>query len=99
MLVHSVFFWLRTDLSADERADFRAGVDSLAGIESASAVYVGSPSATEQRPMIDNSYDVGLTVFLEDIAAHDAYQVDSIHNDFIQRFATYWTKVKIYDAD
>lgn len=99
MLVHSVFFWLRPDLGDDERAEFRAGVDSLTTIQSASAVYVGIPAGTEQRPVIDFSYDVGLTVLVEDVAAHDAYQIDPIHTAFVERFSTYWDKVQIYDAD
>ena len=30
------------------------------------------------------------TVVLADKAAHDAYQDDPIHHDFIKRFADYW---------
>ena len=99
MLVHSVFFWLRSDISDDERAEFRAGIGSLMAIESASVVYAGTPAATEQRPVIDSTYDVGLTVLLEDVAAHDAYQTDPVHTAFVERFSEFWTKVQIYDAD
>ena len=98
MLVHSVFFWLKADLSESQRTAFRAGVDSLAAIGSAEAVYIGTPSTTD-RPVIDRSYDIGLTVVLKDLAAHDAYQIDPIHRKFVDEFGGYWERVVIYDAD
>ena len=99
MLVHSVFFWLREDLTEDERGAFKAGVDSLATIDSAVAVYIGTPAATEKRPVVDDSYDIGLTVVAQDVAAHDAYQIHPIHLAFVDQFKPYWTKVQIYDID
>ena len=99
MLVHSVFFWLREDLTEDELIAFKAGVDTLATIETAVAVYIGTPAATEKRPVVDDSYDIGLTVVAEDVAAHDAYQIDPIHLAFIDQFKPFWVKVKIYDID
>lgn len=99
MLVHTVFFWLKKELTADQAAQFRAGVDRLKAIPSADAVYVGSPAETAARPVIDSSYDICLTVLLQDIAAHDAYQADPIHQEFIATFKDSWEAVKVYDAD
>lgn len=98
MLVHTVYFWLKRDLDAAERASFRAGVDSLAAIPCAEAVYIGTPAATT-RPVIDRTYDIGLTVVLKDLSAHDEYQVDPIHLAFVQTYGSYWERVVIYDAD
>lgn len=99
MLVHSVFFWLREDLTDEERAAFRKGVDTLKDIDSAEAVYVGTPAGTAERPVVDNTYDVGLTVVAKDVAAHDVYQEHPIHQAFVNEFKSYWTKVTIYDID
>ena len=99
MLVHSVFFWLREDLSDAERAAFRKGVDTLTTIGSAEAVYVGTPAATAARPVVDTTYDIGLTVVAKDVPAHDVYQEDPIHLAFVNEFKGYWTKVTIYDVD
>jgi len=98
MLVHSVYFWLRSDLSAAQRAEFRRGVESLAGIAAVEKLYVGAPAATEKRPIIDDTYSFALTVLLQDVAAHDAYQVDPIHHAFIASCKAFWTRVQIYDA-
>lgn len=99
MLVHSVFFYLQPGLSPEQKTQFHRAVETLGDIQSAAAVYVGTPANTPDRPVIDKSYDVGLTVVLESLAAHDAYQDDPIHQKFIEEYREWWTKVVIYDAD
>jgi len=99
MLVHTVFFWLKKELTADQAAQFRVGVERLKAIPSAEAVYVGSSADTAPRPVIDRSYDICLTVLLKDIPAHDAYQADPIHLEFIAKLKDSWETVKVYDAD
>ena len=99
MLIHNVFFWLKPDLSVDQVAQFREGLESLKTIEAAEAVYVGTPAAVADRPVLDKSYHFCLTVALADVAAHDAYQADPIHQNFIGSFKESWEKVQVYDAD
>lgn len=99
MLVHTVYFWLKPELTAQQRADFRKGVESLGTIKAVDKIYVGTPAKTEKRPIIDSSFSVALTVICKDIAAHDAYQADPIHLVFINACKTFWHKVQIYDAE
>jgi hypothetical protein len=99
MLIHSVYFWLKPELTAAQRADFRRGVESLKGIKSVEKVHVGAPAATGKRPVIDDSYSVALTAVCKDVAAHDAYQVDPIHRAFGEKFGTFWARLQIYDAE
>ena len=99
MLVHTVFFWLRDNLSNEERAAFLDGVKTLQEIPDAATTHVGTPAATEPRPVIDRSYDVGLTVICEDIPSHDRYQEHPIHLAFIEQCSQYWDRVVVYDAE
>jgi len=99
MLIHSVFFYLKSDLTDEQRAAFRAGVETLKDIEDASSVYVGSPAGTAERPVVDTTYDVGLTVIVDDVPAHDRYQDHPIHHAFVNEFKTYWDRVQIYDVE
>ena len=99
MLVHTVIFWLKPELNDAQRAEFRKGVEALAAIKTLSAIYVGSPAATEERPPIDHSFSVMLTTVFKDIAAHDAYQVDPVHLNFINTFKNSWTRFQVYDAE
>jgi hypothetical protein len=98
MLVHTVYFWLKPDLTPAQRADFRQGVESLGGIKSIEKIYIGTPAATEKRPVIDHSFDFGLTVLCKDTAAEKAYQVDPIHLAFVANHKAKWTRVQVYDA-
>ena len=54
---------------------------------------------TPPREVVDASYDCGLTVVLDDLNGHDAYQDDPIHHLFIKNCAHLWEKVRIYDAE
>ncbi|MEX2388362.1 MAG: Dabb family protein [Phycisphaeraceae bacterium] len=97
MFVHNVYFWLKPDLAAEQRAAFVAGVQSLTQIPAVRHGYVGVPASTD-RSIIDRSYDYALTIVCDDQAKHDAYQVDPIHDRFRQQCEPFWDRVLIYDA-
>lgn len=99
MLYHCVYFWLKPELTSAQRADFRRGVETLAGIRSVAKVSIGKPAATTRRPVIDASYDVALIVECKDVAAEAAYQVDPLHLAFVENFKHCWTRVQIYDSE
>jgi hypothetical protein len=98
MLVHTVLFWLKDKLTDDDRAFFAAELERLKGIECAHAVYVGTPAATD-RPVIDSSYDFCLTVILPDMAAYESYQIDPLHEAFVEKCRHMFGRIQIYDAD
>jgi hypothetical protein len=95
MFVHSVYFWLKTDLSDGDRQAFEAGLDTLLSIDTIERFYRGAPADTD-RPVIDRSYSVGIVVVFRDKAGHDAYQAHPRHDEF-RACAKYWEKVLIYD--
>jgi hypothetical protein len=98
MLLHIVLFWLKKNLSEEELTTFENEVISLENISSVEQLHVGKPATTPNRPVIDDSYDFCLTVMLRDISAHDTYQNDPLHLNFIKNCSHMWEKVKIYDA-
>jgi hypothetical protein len=97
MFVHSVYFWLKPALTKEQQEQFWAGVRSLSAIASIKECFIGAPAATE-RPIIDRSYSCALVVVFDDDAAHEAYQVDPLHDRFRAECANLWEKVLIYDA-
>jgi len=72
-MIHSVFFWLNEDLSAQERKDFLIDLRNLAEVTAVNDVFIGPPFATENRFGVEDSYDYALIVHFKDLAAHDAY--------------------------
>jgi len=77
---------------------FAAGVQALTTISTVRHGFVGSPATTD-RPVIERSYSVALTVVFDDLAGHDAYQADAIHLRFLEQCRTFWQRVQIYDSD
>lgn len=99
MLVHTVVFWLRKDLTPAQIAEFREiGLESLRPIASVGELHVGTPAPIPPRPVVDASYTYAITAIFKDVAAHDAYQIDPTHKAFVERFKSYWERVQIYDA-
>ena len=100
MFVHTVIFYLRSDLSDAQKQEFRSeGLESLRAIKSVQQLHVGAPAAIPPRPVVDLSFSFAITALFADVAGHNAYQVDPLHLAFLARFKGYWTRVQIYDAE
>jgi hypothetical protein len=98
MLVHTVYFWLKENAPPGERKRLAESCLGLLGrVPSVRHIWAGSPAATPRREVIDASYDVGLTVVLDDLPAHDLYQEHRLHKEFIARHKEHWKRVQVYD--
>lgn len=97
MFIHSVYFWLKPDLTDEQKAMFLAGVKSLVGIETVRQGWVGTPAATD-REIIDRSYSYALVLAFDGQEGHDLYQAHPVHDRFREQCAALWSKVLIYDA-
>ena len=96
MFIHSVYFWLKPELTDEEMAAFAKGLRSLAAIESVKTIFIGRPAATD-RPVVERGYTFALVVDLGDQAGHDTYAVHPEHLAFVERFKPDWTQINIYD--
>ena len=97
MFTHSVYFWLRDDLSPEATTRFVDGIRSLTRIESVRQGFIGTPAATD-REIIDRGYSYALIVSFADEAGHEAYQVHPVHDRFREQCGGSWKKIVIYDA-
>lgn len=96
-LVHHVFFWLKNKGSVADREKLVEGLKTLAAISEVKKLLIGVPASTEQRGVVDNSYDVSELMYFEDVKAQDAYQVHPIHKAFVEKCSQLWEKVVVYD--
>ena len=53
MFVHSVYFWLKPELPAEERAEFFAEIQALRAIAGVRGCYIGIPDPVD-RPAIES---------------------------------------------
>lgn len=99
MLIHNACFWLRKDLSSDERATFETEVRRLSQIPYLERVFVGPPAPTEKRPVTDHSFDYATSLHFKTLADHEFYQKECLdHARFVSTCGTFWERVIIYDV-
>jgi len=97
MFVHSVYFWLKEGTpDAARRQLVEDCTTYLVKIPAVRHLWAGRPAMTP-RPVVDNTYDVGLVVALDDAAGHDVYQEHPLHKDFVARNKPHWKRIQIYD--
>lgn len=97
-LMHKVFFWLKNPDSREDRDALIAGLKTLAAIETVRGIHIGMPASTEQRDVVDNSYQVSELLMFDSAEDQDAYQVDPIHQKFVRDCSHLWEKVVVYDS-
>ena len=98
-MTHSVYFWLRDDLSAEDSATFESELLKLPSIESVKTGHIAKSAGTPERPVTDKSFSYYLHLEFDSVDAHNAYQVDPAHDHFVDSCKTMWEKVVIYDTE
>lgn len=97
-IVHHVFFWLKDPASAGDRDRLVAGLKTLSDIPSIKELYIGVPAGTEQRGVVDASWQVSELMFFENLDAQAGYQEHPLHLAFIKDCSHLWEKVVVYDT-
>lgn len=97
-MVHNVFFWLKKDLTAEQRALFEAELLKLAEIPYLSGAFIGKPAPTEPRPVTDHSFDYSSTLHFKSLEDHDFYQKGcEAHQRFVTLCKPFFEKILVYD--
>jgi hypothetical protein len=97
MLTHHVLFWLKPGTTADQKASFKEGLNSLSNIESVKQIYIGTPAPIE-RAVVDTTYTFSLLLVFDNMDGHDAYQIHDLHQAFLEENRQHFERVVIYDA-
>lgn len=96
-IVHHVFFWLNNPGSSADRDQLIAGLRALAEIPVIRSLQIGVPASTEQRDVVDASFDVSELMVFDSEADQKVYQDHPIHLKFVADHANLWRKVIVYD--
>lgn len=94
--IHTVYFWMKEDISSEDRQAFHQGVAKLTKCKTILNSFIGPPAGTP-REVVDNTYEYALLLFFRNKADHDIYQIDPDHNTFIDNFKHLWARVQVYD--
>ncbi|GAB3920867.1 Dabb family protein [Mucilaginibacter myungsuensis] len=81
---HQVYFWLNDKA---DKAKLIEGLKIMLPITSIRQIHIGVPAESEEREVIERSYDISLLVLFDSLADHDHYQVDPLHDIFREQYA------------
>ena len=99
MFSHVVIFWTKPELpnAADELV---AGMEKyLRPIPGVLSFHVGR-MVKSHRDVVDQSYQVALNLVFSNKASQDAYQVDPLHIEFVEKcFKPNCARAVIYDFE
>lgn len=97
-LIHHVYFWLKEPENQTHKNELLKALNELIKVKTIKISHVGVPAGTENRDVVDHSYDVSYMVMFDSLADQDAYQTDPIHLKFVEENQHHWEKVIVYDS-
>ncbi len=98
MHAHNVYFTLH-DASDAAVASFLADCKTyLAVLPGIHSFVCGVLESELNRPVNVRDFDVSLHVLFETRAAHDAYQVSALHDEFVARQSPNWKSARVFDT-
>ncbi len=98
-IAHHVYFTLIDSSKSkveEQLAACKKFLDNHSGVE---LFDIGVLNPDLARPVNDRAYDVSLHVVFTDKAAHDRYQTDPRHLQFIAQQKPNWKQVRVFDSD
>jgi hypothetical protein len=95
-MIHQVYFWLHDKNNTEEF--LTEAVPMLGRCKGVAKFISGVPAATADRDVVDHSFQVSCTIFFDSLEEQLAYQTDPLHLEFIAKYSTMWSTVKVYDT-
>ena len=97
-LAHNVFFQLK-DGSPENVTALTDACHKYLNVQPGIVFFAAGPLVPElARPVNVLDWHVGLHLVFESKAAHDAYQDDATHNQFIAENKPTWASVRVFDS-
>lgn len=97
-ILHSVYFWLKDDISDEEEQDFLNFFAALREVPGVQTLQYGKPAPTNPRPVVDNSFQYNLVVTFQNMDDINTYETHPKHIAAAERYSKYWTKVEVRDV-
>ena len=99
MLSHMVYFTLKDRSPAAVKKMVDACHKHLSGHPGTILFAAGTLVPDLTRPVNQTDFDVALNLVFESREAHDAYQQDQRHEQFINENKPNWDRVRVFDAN
>ena len=97
-ILHSVHFWLKAEITAEEEQDFLNFFEELRKVPGVQTLQYGKPAPTNPRPVVDNSFQYNLLVTFQHMDDINTYETHPAHIAAAEQYSKYWTKVQVRDT-
>lgn len=97
-ILHSVYFWLKEDISEEEEQDFLNFFEELRNVPGVHTLQYGKPAPTNPRPVVNNSFQYNLLVTFQNMDDINTYETHPTHLAAAEQYSKYWTKVEVRDV-
>ena len=81
-VVHTVFLWLKHAGNEQHRLRLITATDQLRSIPGVRAIRIGEVIESD-RSIVDDSFDVGIYFYFDDVSAMQAYLVHPLHQTIV----------------
>ena len=98
MLAHNVYFALKDNTAETRKKLVDACKKYLSNHPGEVFFAAGTRAEDLTREVNDRDFDVALHIVFKDKAAHDKYQEDKRHKQFIEENKDNWKKVRVFDS-
>ena len=82
-VVHTVFLWLKQPGHEQHRQRLMSATDRLRGIPGVREIRFGETIESD-RDIVDDSFDVGIYFYFDDVPAMNAYLVHPLHKSIVE---------------
>ncbi|WP_437921655.1 Dabb family protein [Sphingobacterium sp. LRF_L2] len=96
-IVHSVYFWLKENITEEEEKDFLNFFETLKKVPGIHSFHVGKPAGTTARDVVDNTFHYSLLVTFANMDDINTYEKHPDHLAAAKEYSKYWTKVAVRD--
>ncbi|MFC3151254.1 Dabb family protein [Litoribrevibacter euphylliae] len=94
---HVVLLWFKPEISENYIHEVSENTQSLLNIPGIQTLHTGR-AITSDRPMVDDSFDLGVTMTFDSVASMQSYVSHPEHKAFLKRYIIGKTeKLVIYD--
>jgi hypothetical protein len=98
MLAHNVYFTLKERSETSVQHLLAACKKYLPAHDGILFFACGTREPELTRAVNDLEFDVSLHIVFETKAAHDAYQLAPLHDNFVSECRDNWAKVRVFDS-
>ncbi len=98
MIAHNVYFTLKDNSPAAKQKLVDACKKYLAKHEGVVFFAAGTRTEELKREVNDQTFDVGLHIYFDSLAAHEKYQDAPDHHRFINENKDNWKQVRVFDS-